>query len=549
MILTFSYWQFKVIQDFHHNELRNFFSQTNNIVSVLIQQKKKDLKNFVSSHLHVDALDTIGSINDIDFVFTTKDSKVLQLEGFNLEVDVTKLANKLSVKTQFNNIEKVTVDNKSYYLLVYKDKIISKTVGKVVGELWAVQILNNNHTFINSLKSVLNIEELIMLDNKNVIVSTLSDEFLGDYTNTQKELIYKSKGSELLYLKNSLCKNLDVIYIVTNNSKAIYDEFILLLKYALPIMVIVMVLLFLFIRFLFINKLNILKNFIESRMFDKTVEYKESHLVEVDQIAYTFDKLYKEHKKLNNNLEKKVQEEIGKNRDKDKMLMQSSRLAIMGEMISMIAHQWRQPLAAQRAVVGSIELKRRLKKIDEEFLEKSLKEIDNLSAHMSCTIDDFANFFKPDKEKNSVDIKESIYESINLVAPTLSKNNISIDVNLDKKLENSCKINIYDREFKQVVINILNNAKDALIENRKIDREIKIDISKEDNNTIIKFRDNGGGIPEDILPKIFDPYFSTKSKNGTGLGLYMSKMIIDEHLDGSLSAYNNSNGAIFKIVL
>jgi signal transduction histidine kinase len=243
--------------------------------------------------------------------------------------------------------------------------------------------------------------------------------------------------------------------------------------------------------------------------------------------------------------ENQLNKEIKKSQQKDKVLLQQSKLAIMGEMISMIAHQWRQPLSTINMVVQSLMLKNSLEELKPQELDKELKDIKDISFDLNQTIDDFKQFFKPTKERVETNIKECIEDSLKLINPIVVDNSIKIDIRQDKDIS----LSIYDKEFKQVVINILNNAKDALIQNNIENKEILIDIKSLDDKVLITFADNAGGIPEDIIDKIFEPYFSTKSKNSSGVGLYMCKMIVDEHLDGLLTAYNQDSGAIFKIEL
>jgi C4-dicarboxylate-specific signal transduction histidine kinase len=251
----------------------------------------------------------------------------------------------------------------------------------------------------------------------------------------------------------------------------------------------------------------------------------------------------------NKSLRQELNEELEKNRQKDQMLIQSSKLAIMGEMIAMIAHQWKQPLAAQRGFIGAIKFKNKLNKLDNSTLNENLEHIDRLALHMSNTIDDFSNFFKPNKEKNLICLEKALQECIKLISATFEKKGISIHILVNIDLQREVQLEIFDREFKQVVINILNNAKDAIVENGINKGEIIITISEDNKNIVVSINDNGGGIPDNVMPKLFDPYFSTKSKNGTGLGLYMSKIIIDDHLNGELSASNENSGASFHIKL
>jgi C4-dicarboxylate-specific signal transduction histidine kinase len=266
--------------------------------------------------------------------------------------------------------------------------------------------------------------------------------------------------------------------------------------------------------------------------------------VDKDSVIDKIDKISSEIKQKNEI--QRVNKEL---HDKDIMLQQQTKLAIMGEMISMIAHQWKQPLAGQKAILSNLELKRRLKKLEEDYLHDKLKTISELSSYMAKTIDDFADFFKPDKEKRITNISNAIDDCISLTSGVFKNKDVKVYTTLDINLKDDLKLEIFDREFKQVVINILNNAKDALIENNVEDKSVIVTISKTDQSVVIEIADNAGGIPSHIINKIFDPYFSTKSKNGTGLGLYMSKIIIDDHLNGLLSASNNSVGAVFKIEL
>ncbi|MDD2291418.1 MAG: transporter substrate-binding domain-containing protein [Aliarcobacter sp.] len=250
---------------------------------------------------------------------------------------------------------------------------------------------------------------------------------------------------------------------------------------------------------------------------------------------------------LTYSLEERVNEEIKKNQEKTKQLIQQSRLAQMGEMLSMIAHQWRQPLTAISATTNNLQLKILLnEEIDNYTLKEELELITNYSQHLSLTIDDFRNFFKPDKVKMSCKIEDIIEKSINIIKTSFESKNINLITNYNFNSE----IFSYANEIQQVILIILKNAEDILMEKNIENKLIKINTFKENNFAIIQIEDNGGGIAMEIINKIFDPYFSTKkSKEGTGIGLYMSKIIIDEHCLGNLSAKNSTKGAIFEIKL
>lgn len=246
-------------------------------------------------------------------------------------------------------------------------------------------------------------------------------------------------------------------------------------------------------------------------------------------------------------LEERVNDEIKKNQEKTKQLIQQSRHAQMGEMLSMIAHQWRQPLTAISATTNNLQLKILLnEEIDTNNLQEELELITNYSQHLSLTIDDFRNFFRTDKIKMSCKIEDIIEKSINIIKTSFDSKNI----NIKTKYRFNNEIFSYTSEIQQVILIILKNAEDILMENNIENKLIKINTFRKKEFAIIQIKDNAGGISTDIINKIFDPYFSTKkAKDGTGIGLYMSKIIIDEHCMGNLSVKNSKKGAIFQIKL
>jgi PAS domain S-box-containing protein len=252
--------------------------------------------------------------------------------------------------------------------------------------------------------------------------------------------------------------------------------------------------------------------------------------------------LEKQKDEFQKKLKEQVDTEVKKNRDKDKAMLQQSRMAQMGEMLSMIAHQWRQPLSAISATSGSIILKTRLGRLDKETTLELATNISEYAQHLSRTIDDFRNFFKNNKTKQKVVLEEIVIGALNIVESSITSSNIKI--NLDVK--SNAEIFTYKNEVMQVILNILKNAEDILLEKKVENPSINIEIE----NFTLAISDNAGGIPENIIDKVFEPYFSTKTKkDGTGLGLYMSKTIIEEHCGGTLSVSNNNNGAVFTINL
>jgi PAS domain S-box-containing protein len=245
-------------------------------------------------------------------------------------------------------------------------------------------------------------------------------------------------------------------------------------------------------------------------------------------------------------LEVKIQEEVEKNKIQNIAMIQQSKLAQMGEMISMIAHQWRQPLTAISATSGSMHLKAKIGKIDADTIIDLSNKISDYSQHLSSTINDFREFFKPKKEKNTTSFKQIIEGVLSIIESSISTKEIKIiqEYNCDSLFST------YSNEMKQVILSLLKNAEDALIETDTKNPYIKINTYSDDTSHILEISDNAGGIPEDIIDKIFDPYFSTKlKKDGTGLGLYMGKIIIQEHCNGELLVENDEFGAKFSIRL
>jgi len=244
---------------------------------------------------------------------------------------------------------------------------------------------------------------------------------------------------------------------------------------------------------------------------------------------------------LNKNLQKIIDEKVEEIRKKDEIVAIKTRQAQMGEMISMIAHQWRQPLNALGAAIGFLDIKLSSEQNKSDAIENVLTKMNNYLQHMSQTIDDFRDFFKPQKEKKSTNFEIIFTKAYTLVEATLKSTNIE----LNTTIEDPQNLQTYENELIQVIINILKNAADVLVEKKITNPTIFVEIK---SNTI-SIEDNAGGIPDEIMTKIFEPYFSTKSKNGTGLGLYMSRTIIQQHCDGEIAVENTKNGAKFTISL
>jgi C4-dicarboxylate-specific signal transduction histidine kinase len=248
---------------------------------------------------------------------------------------------------------------------------------------------------------------------------------------------------------------------------------------------------------------------------------------------------------LNQDLDKRIKDEVAKRQKQEALLIHQSRLAAMGEMIGAIAHQWRQPLNALGLVQQNLQFSYQMGKLDDEFMNQSMRKSERLIKKMSSTIDDFRNFFKPNKQAGLFNVKFVFQSMTDLLDAQLKNYNINLIINCADDLQ----IYGFMGEFSQVILNLLNNAKDILIEHQIKRPTISLEaICKPNGSIIIIIKDNGGGIPDAIIDKIYDPYFTTKEEGkGTGIGLYMSKIIIENNMLGTLYAFNDAEGANFVI--
>jgi PAS domain S-box-containing protein len=262
-------------------------------------------------------------------------------------------------------------------------------------------------------------------------------------------------------------------------------------------------------------------------------------------IALELEQTNQELTDLKDKLEKEVVVRLAELRDKDLLMIRQSRQAAMGEMIGNIAHQWRQPLNSIAVIIQDFLDAWDFGEISREYLSDKINLSMSVINHMSQTIDDFRDFFSPDNMPMPFEIDNQIVKTINILKDMYGKQGIEISSNLQH-----CTITSYAREFSQVLINILNNSKDAVQENNIKKPFIMVDMQREQDKVKITVQDNAGGIDSEILDKIFDPYFTTKQDtSGTGLGLYMSKNIIEKHMKGKILVKNTEKGTCFTIIL
>ena len=234
------------------------------------------------------------------------------------------------------------------------------------------------------------------------------------------------------------------------------------------------------------------------------------------------------------------------NKQEQELMKQQAKMAVMGEMIGNIAHQWRQPLNALSALNIGLSMKYRMGKLDDDEMQKFKEKSNDILQNMSATIDDFKNFFQPNKIKSTFTIEKAVEYAAKFVYDSYREQKIALFIELDREII----LNSYKNELIQVLLNILNNSKDAIVE-KKIDRPyVKIFTQEDEHEVKIFIQDNAGGATDEVLSRMYEPYFTTKfQSHGTGIGLYMSKMIIEESMEGTLVSENRDKGLLTTITL
>lgn len=247
----------------------------------------------------------------------------------------------------------------------------------------------------------------------------------------------------------------------------------------------------------------------------------------------------------NKELEKLVAVEVEKNRQKDKIMFQQNKMASMGEMLNNIAHQWRQPLMEFSSLFIPIQAKLDFDlELDKKELKEAILKLNDITKYMSNTIEDFRDFFATNKEKEKFKLSEQINASLNIISSSLKANDIMLEIIIKK----NPTLNGYKNEYTQVLINIINNAKDILIQRKIKEPKIKIIVSETKKDVLISIEDNAGGVKVNPIENIFKPFFTYEKIGGTGIGLFMSKLIIENNMNGMILLENTKDGALFKII-
>ena len=492
MIVAISYF-------YVHNTYNDFEAEMDKFVNEYYSEKKKTLKK------------EINTVIDILNYNIAKSN----LDDEQLKIDAVRLLNNITFE-----------ENKSNYFFVYE---VEKMQG---GDEFARLMVNPNRPEL--------VGTLISTNVKDTTGKKFREDFLKDIRNNKEsftQYTYKKPYSDEIKQKLSYFKYYEQwnwIIAVGIYTDDIESE-IAIKKKDLEVKIKNQVIqnVVLFVMFLSIAIL------ISIAISQKIDEVLKSYENKVKLNA-------KELEELNESLEIKVQKEIEKNREKEQLLVQKSKFIALGEMISNIAHQWRQPLSELSSILMYIKFKQSIKALDENTMNQKLQEADKVLDFMSHTIDDFRNFFMPKKEKEEFYLNKVVDVVINIVSSTLKNYDIRLEINIDEKIV----LKTYLNEYEQVLLNIINNAKDVLIEKRVEKPYIKIRAQEEVNHIILTIEDNGGGVLVEPKGKIFEPYFTTKeNSNGTGIGLYMSKIIVDKNMKGKLRVKNTKDGAKFAIII
>jgi anti-sigma regulatory factor (Ser/Thr protein kinase) len=279
--------------------------------------------------------------------------------------------------------------------------------------------------------------------------------------------------------------------------------------------------------------------------YEKEV-YDENHLSTFRALSHIINITSDELINLNENLEEKINSETQKNIQHKLKLFEQAKMASMGEMIGNIAHQWRQPLSVISTITSGIKYDIKLGMLETDKLAQKMDKVTATTQYLSSVIDTFRNYIKEEKVIKTVVFQDRVNMAINLVDTVLKEHRIKLINNIS--YEEPINIRLQVGELVEIIINLINNAKDVLVQKKIEDPWIKLDLEVVDRKLYFSIEDNAGGIPENIIDKIFDPYFTTKHKSqGTGLGLYMSKQIVTQSLHGNLIVSNTDNGAKFTI--
>jgi signal transduction histidine kinase len=532
---------------------------------VLISKKRKDLnsiKDFkykkimlsddLNSLAAIYSMMKVNNIKNTDYIEVAHSFDINDLIKDKVDLVTTYLSNE-PYHLKEKGIPYTIFDPKDYGFDLYADILFTSKAyleqnPKKIKKFIKATLKGWKYAFAN-------IEETSDLILKKYNTQNKTKKALIFEANTLKELAYKKDipFGDISETKIIEIANIYRLLDITNKTNErledfIYKDYTFFDKYSFEIFTTIISILLL-VGLLALYKQYILRK--QNTYLDEVVQEKTKELKELNEhLEEKIENRTQELQALNKNLENEVKQRITEIREKEQLLIQQSKLASMGEMMGNIAHQWRQPL-------NSIALKKEILVADyydntlsDEIVEQFSDNLDDTLQYMSKTIDDFRDFFKPTKEKIDFDVFKNIESILTIVDAQLKNHDIKLYIN--NHYNQPIIFFGYPTEFKQVLINLVNNAKDAIVANNPKSRQIDIDIYYDEMSKEIEVyvSDFAGGVPNDVIDKIFEPYFTTKFKaKGTGLGLYMSKVIIEYNMHGKLDVQNINGGARFIIKL
>ncbi len=459
--------------------------------------------------------------NDFDILFEKRTKPIIKLESIK---DIYKM----NIYDTFYDIQQknITIEQ-SKDIITLGQQLINKNwqnylentikikheksfVTKLINDYFTININKDNTILQKNIISNINKKIQKLHNSINKIVSLLKREKF-DEASILIDKIYFKINSINIYITNLSNYDLNMAITEKRETQKVFSILTTILNFSIVFVFLSSIIL----SILLINNFRKLHFLLEDMVNEKTKELQE----------------------LNDYLEFKIKKEVTNSRKKDLIMFQQSKLASLGEMLGNIAHQWRQPLGSLIMIIQSFQTKMELGKLSFEFVEQKTQDAVLLAENMSNTLDDFQNFFSPNKDKTLFSIKACVEHSIELSKYILENENIRLNLIVNDDIE----IYSFYNELSHVILNMISNSKDALKTSQK-QKAIKIVIKKYKENARINVYDNGGGINEKIIPHIFEPYYTTKYKSaGTGIGLYMSKQIIEKHMHGIIKCKNVYN--------
>ncbi len=536
-----------IIKNIQYN-INNFNQDIKNIPNLLKGVKKNDKKKLLSDILkYKNSINTIMILNKkgiIKYVSTKIDKKVFAGYDYSKTLHFKEYMKKKKdflSNIYFSNLSDSSLisyvfelNNQIYIIelnLEFINKLVSNLNPSSLSDI-SISIIDKNGLYIIDTSNKLNVL------NRNSFYTT--NLYKNDITKKSENTLIKhfNKNSDKYnYVSYKIFEELSWMIVVKENNNEINE-------YIFNISLFLLLIIFL-VALVSIMSAKKIVNSLVSPLEVLTLsinKFSKDHSSKMDENVRSnynmFSTLIKDFKYMQNSIienEKSLKQQIVENQQKDKILGEQSKMVAMGEMIGNIAHQWRQPLSLISTAATGIIIEKKYNILNEDSLVETCTVINENAQYLSRTIDDFRNFIKGDRTKRTVNLKEVINSYLHLVNPSIKNNEISLILDLEEDI----KIKVYENELIQCLINIYNNAKDALNEKEIKNKFIFISTYIENDKTIIKIKDNAQGIPLEILPHIFEPYFTTKHKSqGTGLGLHMTYNLIVDGMQGTIVASN-----------